>query len=273
MSVFNRKKKYEVPIGMRRSWWAPIASEPDSGLPVYGDVEEMGAARLGTLTYTTAAADIEGDDQVLDHFEQFLSGTLVAENTLNKLDVNAKIYGHGMSSGVEHSNRNDQAPFGAYAFTEPILKKGSNTPIYRATFLLKIKANPANEAQNAASRQGGSINPSYNSITYTVYACNTDDWRLRQEFATEAEAETWILGLFAATSAYLVSTEIVGSGSVTPAGSNYVTAGENAVLDFGSTDPTKLYDNGSDVTSSIASHKYTISAIAAAHRLVAVFSS
>ncbi|MBP5727402.1 MAG: hypothetical protein J6Y48_10060 [Clostridia bacterium] len=60
---------------------------------------------------------------------------------------------------------------------------------------------------------------------------------------------------------------------MSPAGSFYVASGQNAVLDFGSTDPTKLYDNGSDVTSSIASHKYTISSIAAAHDLVAVFSS
>ena len=273
MSVFNRKKQYKVTIGMRRSWWAPFASEPDNARPVYGDVEEMGAARLGTLTYTTAAADIEGDDEVLRHIEQFQTGTFVGETTLSDLEVNAKIYGHGYAAGVESSGKNDTSPYGAYGFTEPILKSGATNPIYRATFLLKLSANPANEAQSAATRQGGSINPGYNSVTYTVYPCNTGEWRLRQDFETEAAAEAWILGLFGATSAYLVSTEIVGSGSVTPSGSHYVTAGQNAVLDFGSTDPTKLYDNGSDVTSSIASHKYTISSIAAAHRLVAVFSS
>lgn len=270
MSIFNRKKKYETPVGMRRSWWAPFASEPDNAMPAYGDVEEMGAARLGTLTYTVATADIEGDDEVLRHFEQYLSGTFAAETTLNKLTVNAKIYGHGVISGVEHSNKNDASPFGAYGFTEPILRSGSDEPIYRATFLPKISANPANEAQNAATRQGGSINPGYNSITYSVYACNTGDWRLRQEFDTEEEAEAWILGLFGATATWPVSVEIIGDGSADPSGTSYFPAGQNAEITF-SANPTVLYDGTTDKTSAVSNKKYTISSIAGPHHLVAVF--
>lgn len=192
MSLIPRFKKYTVPVGMQRSFWAPIATEPASAMPTYGDVEEMGAARLGTLTYTVAAADIEGDDQVLDHFEQFQSGTFVGETTLNELEVNAKIYGHDYADDEEASGTDDQAPFGAYGFTEPILRSGATEPVYRATFLPKIKANPANEAQNAAQKSGGTINPSYNSITYTVYACNTGKWRYRKEFDSAAEAEAYL---------------------------------------------------------------------------------
>lgn len=196
MSFISRKKQYKVTVGMQRSWWAKIATEPDTGHPTYTDVEEMGAARLGTLTYETSATDIEGDDVTLRHFEKFLRGTFVAETTLDELTVNAKIYGHTVdSSDVEHSNQDDASPFGCYAFTQPLLKTGSDDLIWRATFLLKISANPANEAQNAATAQGGQINPGYNSITYSVTTDKTGDWRLRKEFDSEEDAVAWIMGL------------------------------------------------------------------------------
>lgn len=196
MSFISRKKMYKVTVGMQRSWWAKIATEPDTGHPTYTDVEEMGAARLGTLTYETSATDIEGDDVTLRHFEKFLRGTFVAETTLDELTVNAKIYGHTVDSNdVEHSNQDDASPFGCYAFTQPLLKTGSDDLIWRATFLLKISANPANEAQNAATAQGGQINPGYNSITYSVTTDKTGDWRLRKEFDSEEDAVAWIMGL------------------------------------------------------------------------------
>ncbi len=271
MSLFNRNKQYKVPIGMRRSWAFKIVSEPENALPVYGDIQDMGAARLGTLTYTTAAVDIEGDDQVLRHVEAFQNGSFVGETTVNDLALNAFLYGHSYAAGVEHSNGDDQSPPLGYGFIEPILKTGSDAPIFRATLLPKITANPANEAQSAATRQGGSITPTYNSVTYTVYTCKTGDWRLRQEFDTEAEAEAWLMGIAGATASWPVSVEIIGDGSVDPAGTTFFPAGEAAVLTF-SAKPAVLYDGTTDKTSAVTNAGvYTISAIAAPHRLVAVF--
>ena len=271
MSLINRNKQYKVTIGMRRSWWMPIVSEPENGLPVYGDVEDMGAARLGTLTYTTSVVDIEGDDKVLRHIEVFRNGSFVGETTMNDLQINAKLYGHAFDAGVEHSNGDDQSPPGGYCFIEPILKTGSSKPIFRATFLLYLTANPANESQSAATRQGGNITPTYNSVTYTVYTCKTGDWRLRQEFATEAEAEAWLMGIAGATASWPVSVEIIGDGSVDPAGTTFFPAGEAAVLTF-SAKPAVLYDGTTDKTSAVTNAGvYAIAAIAAPHRLVAVF--
>lgn len=201
MSLIPRRKQYSVPVGMQRSVWAPFATEPDTGMPTYGNAEELGAARLGTLTVATSAVDIEGDDVVLDHFEQFQVGTLASETTLNDLAVNAKMYGHSYNDTdkEEISGEDDKPPFGGYGFTEPILKSGAAAPVYRATFLPKVKANPANETQNAATRQGGQITPSYNNITHSIYVCNTGKWRYRKEFATAAEAWEYILGKLGAS--------------------------------------------------------------------------
>ena len=268
--MLNRNKPVKVAIGMRRSWFFPIAAEPANARPTYGAGQDMGAARLGTLTTTTAAADIEGDDMNLVHVENFVTGQFVAETTLNDLELNALVYGHSYSSGVSSSNKDDQSTPGGYAFIEPFLQKDKTT-VYRATFLLKVSANPANEAQSAATRQGTSITPTYNSITYTVFACNSGEWRLQEDFASEAAAEAWLMGLAGATSTWEVSVEIIGNGSVTPAGSNFFPANQNAVLTF-SAKPTVLYDGTTDKTSSCTTAGvYTIANIAAPHHLVAVF--
>lgn len=270
MPMNNRKKVVKMPVGMLRSFWAPIATEPDAALPTYGDVEEMGAARLGTLTVTTAVSDIYGDDVDLVHFEDFVSYQFVGETTLDDLTVNAKIYGHTEADGLVSSAAGDQAPYGGYGFVEPILNTNKSV-VYRATFLVKLSANAANEAQNAATRQG-SAEPRANSITYTGFACKNGEWRKQKEFSSEADAVNWLLALFGATASWNVTTVIVGSGSVSPSGSNAYAAGSNAVLTF-TADPSALYDNGTDVTASISSHKYTISAIAADHQIVAIWSA
>ena len=270
MSINSRTKTVKMPVGMLRSFWAPIATEPVNSLPTYGNVEEMGAARTGTLAITTATADIYGDDVNLVHFEEFVSYQLTAETTLDDLEVNAKIYGHGYAAGVATASQGDSAPYGGYGFVEPILKTDKSI-VYRATFLPKLSANQSGEAQNAATRQG-SLEARGNSIVYTGYACNSGAWRKQQEFSSEDLAVTWLMGLFGAATTWNVNTIVVGTGTVSPAGSNAYTAGSNVQLTF-TTDPSALYDNGTDVTASISSHKYTISAIAADHQVVAIWST
>ena len=56
MSVTSRNRTVKMPVGMLRSFWAPITAQPAAALPTYGDIEEMGAARTGTLAITTASA-------------------------------------------------------------------------------------------------------------------------------------------------------------------------------------------------------------------------
>ena len=33
MAITSRKKQYKVTVGMQRSWWAKIATEPDADHP------------------------------------------------------------------------------------------------------------------------------------------------------------------------------------------------------------------------------------------------
>ena len=269
MSVINRQKQVKVPIGMRRSWWAPHASEPANALPTFGTVQDMGAARLGTLTINVISGTIEGDDEVLVPVEKFVSAQLVAETTVDDLQLNATVFGRTYSAGVEHSKDSDSCPFGGYAYIEPLMKQDKSV-VYRATFLTKVQALLANDTQPAATRQSGQLSPAYRSITYSAMCCNTGDWRLRQEFTTEAAAETWIMGLFGGTTAWPISVTVVGPGTVTPSGVTYVTAGQNLTLEF-SAAPAAVYDNGTAI--SVTGTSYTFSSVSAAHDVVAIFSA
>lgn len=268
MSITNRTKTVKMPVGMLRSFWAPIASEPDNALPTYGNVEEMGAARTGTLAVTTAVADIYGDDVNLVHFEEFISYQFTGETTMDDLEINAKLYGHNYAAGVSVSGAADTAPYGGYGFVEPILKTDKSL-VYRATFLPKLSANASGEAMNAATRQT-SVEARGNTVTYTGYAAKNGAWRQQQDFASEQAAVTWLMGLYGAVTTWTVATVVVGDGSVSPAGSASYTAGSGVTLTF-SEAPSALYDNGVDVTASLSGTAYTIAAIAADHQIVAIF--
>lgn len=264
-------KTVKMPIGMRKSYFGQIVSEPDNAHPVYGTLMDMGAARKGYLTVTTAAVEIPGDDIVQVYDEKFVSAQADVETDCSDLELNAAVYGHAYATGVESSGANDTAPYGFYAFIEPILLK-NKTIIYRATYLYKVCAMQASEKVEADTKQPGSLDPKVNAVSFKVMCDNTGVWRDREEFDSEAAADAWIRGLAGATAVWPVRITNIGNGTSTPGtGVIYVAAGQNQVIDFGSSDPTALYDNGTTKTPS--SHKYTISSIAGAHDIVAIWPS
>lgn len=263
--------KVKTPLGMRKSYFAVISSEPESGHPIYGPVLDMGAAVKGYLSVTTASGNIPGDDKILLYEEKFVSAQLDAETTKSDLELNAQVYGHSYSEGLETSGKDDSAPHGGYGFIEPILLSTKQV-IYRATFLYKVSAMQSSEKTEADTRKND-FNPKMNAVSFFCLEDNTGNWRDRQEFATEAAADAWIKARFGSKAAFALHIQHIGQGSSAPgAGTVYVTSGENQVVEF-PTPPTKLYDNAEDVTASIQSGKYTISAIAADHALVAVWST
>lgn len=263
-------KAVKTPIGMVSSYFFPFASEPDSGHPVYGPRVDMGAAVAGNLRINTAKFEIYGDDALLVPVELFVSGQMDAETTLDDLEVNSKLYGHKYEAGRETSNADDAAPNGAYAFIQHIMRKDKK-PVYRPTFFYKTSAMQSSEKIEAATKNA-TINPKMNAVSLNIMRDNTGDWREREDYDSLPEAEAMISALAGDGNAFSVRIQHSGAGASTPGvGSKYVAAGGSQVIDFGTNDPDALYDNGVDVTSSIAAHKYTISSIAANHDIVAIW--
>lgn len=191
--------KVKVPLGMRKSYFAPIVTEPDNAHPSYGDILDMGAAVKGYLSITTASGNIPGDDKILFYDEKFVSAQLDVETTKSDLEINASIYGHTYADGLETSGKDDSAPYGAYGFIEPILQQ-NKTLVFRACFLYKLTAMQSSEKTEADTRKND-FSPKMNAVSFFVQEDNTGAWRDRKEFPTEAEADAWIKTCFAGTAA------------------------------------------------------------------------
>ena len=195
------KSTVKVPLGMRRSWYYPITSEPNNARPVYGEKIDTGAAVKGYLSIVTASGSIPGDDRPQLEVEKFSSAQLDAETTMSDLEVNAKIFGHKYDEETgEVSSSDDNAPSGGYGYIEPILLKDKSV-VYRATCLHKVTAMASSEKQEADTKKSGELAFKNNVVSYKVTEDNTGAWRTRKEFDTQAAAEAFIDNTFGAAAA------------------------------------------------------------------------
>ena len=191
------KSTTKVTLGMRRSWWFPITSEPDIGKALYGAKVDTGSAVKGYLSITTASGSISGDDRTQFEVEKFVSAQLDAETTMNDLEINATLFGHTFAEeSGEVSSVDDYAPSGGYAFIEPVMLKDKSVK-YRATCLHKVTAIASSEKQEADTRKSGELAFKNNVVSFKVSEDNTGAWRTRKEFDTQAAAETFIEGVYA----------------------------------------------------------------------------
>lgn len=190
-----------VPIGMEKSYFFPITSEPAGAKPVYAAALDMGHAVKAVLSVTTVSASIPGDNIVQEEVEEFVGGQLDAETTMDSLAINAKIYGHKYTDEEgEVSSSGDSSINGGYAFIQHIMLKGK-TKVYRATCLRKVCAMSGNEKQQANTKTPGNITFANNAISYKIMPDKTGAWRNRHEFPTISEAEAYITSFFSAASA------------------------------------------------------------------------
>lgn len=190
--------KVKAPLGMQTLDVWPIAVEPDNAHPTYEASVNLGAAVKGYLTVTTATATIPGDDIVQVEDEVFASAQLDTETTMSDLQINATLFGHSYSDAAgEESKSSDRAKLVGLSFIEPVLKKDKSV-VYRATCLRKACAMASSEKQEADTRKPGELNPKMNVVSFKIFEDNAGSWRLRNDFATKAEAEAFIKKTFGA---------------------------------------------------------------------------
>lgn len=129
----------------------------------------------------------------------FTGGQLDSETTMSDLQINATLFGHSFSEeSGEESKSTDKTKLGGISFIEPILRKDKSL-IYRATCLYRTQAIASSEKQEADTKKAGELNPKMNAVSFKVMEDNLQSWRLRNDFATKAEAEAFINNTFGAT--------------------------------------------------------------------------
>lgn len=190
--------KVKTPLGMQTLDFWPISAEPDGAHPTYGASVNLGAAVKGYLTVTTATASIPGDDITQVEDEIFTGGQFDTETTMSDLQVNATLFGHTYAEATgELSKSSDRSALGGLSMIEPILLKDKSV-VYRATCLFRTSAMQSSEKQEADTRKAGELNPKMNVVSFKVMEDNAQAWRLRNDFATKAEAESFIKTTFGA---------------------------------------------------------------------------
>lgn len=193
--------KTKLPLGMQTLDFWPIKAEPENAHPTYDASVNLGAAVKGYLTVTTASSSIPGDDIIQVEDEVFTGAQLDTETTMNDLSVNATLYGHEFNEETgEISKGSDRAKNGGVSFIEPILLK-DKTIIYRATCLFKTAPMPQSEKQEADTKKPGELNPKMYPVSFKVMEDNSQAWRVRNDFATKADAEKFINTTFCAAAA------------------------------------------------------------------------
>ncbi len=191
----------QVSIGMESSYFIPITEEPAGAKPVYGDKLDMGHAVKAVLSVTTASGSIVGDNLTQVEVEEFVSGQLDAETTMDDLEINSKLYGHTYSAdGGEVSKAGDSAPNGGFAFIQHILKK-DKSKTYRVTCLHKVSAMASSEKQTATTKTPGSLSFANNTVSFKIMADNAGAWRTRQDFTDKKDAVAFITSFYAAAAA------------------------------------------------------------------------
>ena len=190
--------KVKTPLGMRTLDFWPITEEPDNGHPKYAASVNLGAAVKGYLSVTTNTASIPGDDILQLEDEIFAGAQLDSETTMSDLQINAQLFGHAFSeTDGEDSKSSDRAILCGISFIEPILRKDKVT-VYRATCLRKAIPLASSEKQEADTRKFGELNPKMNAVSFKVMTDNLNSWRVRNDFASEAEANAFIKKTFGA---------------------------------------------------------------------------
>lgn len=181
-----------VEIGAEKSLFFPIKSEPENAKPVYDTRLDMGHFVKAEMTLNFVSASIPGDNVSQCDVDEFVSGQLNAETTMNSLEINSKIYGHKYTEeDGEVSAVGDVPVSGGYAFVQHILKK-DRTKVYRATFLRKVTAIPGSEKQTGNTKTPGSLAFANNAVAYKISPDNTGTWRNREDFPTMEAAMAYI---------------------------------------------------------------------------------
>ena len=255
-------------IGCKHPCFAPFNGvDPANAMPSYGDGVVLGRLISANLTINNATGEEYSDDAMSDSISEFASGSLAMETNDLADAAYVAIYNATLANSEVVDSVNDVIPNGGLAYYKKIRRNGATK--YQCCFYPKVRAVLGNDN---AQTKGNSINFQSEALTFTILAPNAGNWRYRATFDTEAAAIAWVESKVNVAAYHVVNIQKSGTGTVSPDKVAYVPEGENLVITF-STTPSAVYDNGADVTSSVSSKKYTITAVSEDHDVIAAFTA
>lgn len=252
-------------IGYKRFYWAKMKEEPAAGLPTYEKGLQLGKAVSCNVAVTNAEGELYGDDQLIEYIAEFSSAQLTAQVDNISLENQAKVYGAQFVDDELLHNVNDTPPYGGTGGYQSLIVE--NVRKYRAWVFTKAKAAIPDED---STTRGNNISFGTQPINMKLMAPKYGPWKRVKEFETEAAADAYVQTWLNIGEWFKAQIMLMGEGTASHNGTVSIAKGEKLEITFG-TAPTKLYDNGEDVTSSVSGNKYTLAAMSADHKICAIF--
>ncbi len=179
-------------FGAKYPYFCPVKEEPDDARPTYdGEPVRIGRLVKADLSITLASGQLYADDQLAESVDEFVSGSVAMETDDMTDDTAAVVYGATVEDGTVHYNVGDDPPKGGYGYIKKLMR--NKTVLYKAYFYPLVKAVLGNDS---AATKSNSITFGTTTTTFTIFACETGDWRDTHEAATEAEALAWLKAQF-----------------------------------------------------------------------------
>lgn len=255
-------------MGLKYMAWAEMATEPTSAVPTYSAGQVIGRAVSANLAVQNAEGELYADDMLSEYVTEFVSADFTAEVDNISLSNQATMYGATYASDEMQTNKTDDPPYGGIGGYQVVRVRGVRK--YRAWFFPKVRAMMPDWD---AATQGNSISFGTQPIQMKVMPPAYGPWYYVKEFATEAAAQAYIDTKLGVATWYEIDVQVngaSGSEAATPMGITYVAASGTFTLTITGT-VTALYDNGVESSGSISGGAYTLSSMAAAHKIAVIF--
>lgn len=254
-------------IGMKYWGWAPFAGETTTALPTYTAGFKLGESIKADLKITNAEGQLYADDVVCEDVSEFSSGALTGEVDELTLAKQSTLYGASIVDGELGNGADDAPPFGGTAYSQYLQKSGVKR--YRTFFYPKVKAKVPDDS---AATKASSFTMGTEPLNMTIYQPLFGKWRYVKDHANLAAAQAYIESKLSIATWYDINMLVTGAatGESATLSAPAVASGGTATVTLTGT-ITKLYDNGTDVTASIADGVYTISNITAVHNIAVIF--
>lgn len=254
-------------IGMKYWGWAPFAAETTTALPTYTAGFKLGESIKADLKITNAEGQLYADDVLCEDVSEFSSGDITGELDELTLTKQAVLYDATLTDGEMGNGADDSPPFGGTAYSQYLQKSGVKR--YRTFFYPKVKAKVPDDSSNT---KGSGFTMGTEPVSFKVYPPLFGKWRYVKDHANLAAAQAYIESKLSIATWYDINMLVTGAttGESATLSAPAVASGGTVTVTLTGT-VTKLYDNGTDVTASIADHVYTISTVAAAHNIAVIF--
>lgn len=175
-------------FGAKYPHFAKIANEPEGQLPTYeGTPLRIGRLVKADLTVTMASGKLYADDGLAESLDEFISGSIAMETDDMTDDVASEVYGAEIKDKEVHYTSSDSAPVGGLAYYKVLKRRGKT--VFKGYFYPRVQAALGNDT---AQTKTDSITFGTTNTTFTVFPCESGDWRITEEFDKENDCKAWV---------------------------------------------------------------------------------